>query len=105
MLSLRKLQVTFVGASWVDMPPQQRQKGLLGKEWEGTSCFHFLLLPARQGVGTAQSVSSTLNKMTACSGDGSHFAGQLEELPVLASALRAGLHLQRGSSSICAIRE
>lgn len=97
MLSLWKLQVPFVGTSWVDTPPQHRQKGLFGKEWEGTSCFCFLLLPARQGVGTAQSISSRLNKMTARSGDGSHFAGQLEELPVLACALGAGLHLQRGA--------
>lgn len=100
MLSLWKLQVTFVGTSWADAPPQHMQKGLLGKEWEGTSCFHFLLLPTQQGVGTAQSVSSGRNEMTACSGDGSHFAGQLEELPVLASALGAGLHLRRGSSCI-----
>lgn len=105
MLSSWKLQVMFVGASWVDTPPQHRQKDLLGKEWEGTSCFHFLLLPAQQAEGTARSISSGLNKMTACSGDGSHFAGQLEELPVLASALRAGLHVQRGSSSICLICE
>jgi len=89
----------------LDTPPRRRQKGLLGKEWEGTSCFHFLLFPARQGVGMAQSVSSRLNKMTAGSGDGSHFAGQLEELPGLASALEAGLHLWRGSSSICVIRK
>lgn len=43
--------------------------------------------------------------MTAYSGDGSHFAGQLEELPVLASALGEGLNLQRGSSSICVTRK
>lgn len=104
-LSLWKPHVMFASASWVDMPPQHRQKGLPGKEWEGTSCFNFLLLPAWQGVGTAQSVSSGFKKMTVCSGDGSHLAGQLEELPVLASTLGAGLHLQTGSSSICVICE
>lgn len=82
MLSLWELQITIVGTGCVDMPPQHRQKGLLGKEWEETSCFHFLL--AQQGVGMAQNVSSRLKNTAACSG---HFGGQLEELPVPASAL------------------
>lgn len=79
------------------------RKVSLGKEWEGTSCFHFRLLLARQGVGMAYSVFSRLNKMTACLGDGSHFSGQHGELAVLVVTLGARLDLQRGSRSICVI--
>lgn len=80
--------------------PAQTGRSPWGKSGREQAVSTSLSLLAWQDTGMEHSIFSRLNKMTACSGDGSHFSGQLEELAVLTVNLGAGLHLQKGSRSI-----
>lgn len=101
MLSLWELQIMTAATSCVGTPPQHRQKDLPGESVGGNKLFP---LPSPSGsAGCRNGIFSRLKKLTACSGDSSHFSRQLEELAVLVVTLGAGLHLQRGNRSICMI--